>query len=111
MCQSHGPDLAKIRDDLSKVLRASNGIPGRFRIVARSSVSATMRDKIKAHVESSGVKHCDVWSGKEFEEFLRHRAESLLKRFVGGELFPDTEPELTLFAQADGLPATTTFSP
>jgi hypothetical protein len=97
--------FAKIRDDLSKVLRAPNGIPGRFRIVTRSNVSAMMRDKIKAHVLSSGVKHCDTWSGKEFEEFLRHRAESLLKRFVGGELFPDAEPELTLFSQADGLPS------
>lgn len=99
-----GLTFAKIRDDLSKVLRAPNGIPRRFRIVARASVPATMRDKIKAHIQSKGVTDCDIWSGKEFEEFLRHRAESLLRRFVGGELFPDTEPELTLFAQADELP-------
>lgn len=99
-----GLTFAKIRDDLSKVLRAPNGIPGRFRIIARASVPATMRDKIKVHVQSKGVTDCDIWSGKEFEEFLRHRAESLLKRFVEGELFPDAEPELTLFAQADELP-------
>ena len=98
-----GLTFAKIRDDLSKVLRAPNGVPKRFRIVARSTVSAEMRDKIKAHVKSKAVTDCDIWSGKEFEEFLRHKAESLLKRFVGGELFPDAEPELTLFAQADGL--------
>jgi hypothetical protein len=97
--------FAKIRDDLSKVLRAANGVPARFRIVARATVSAAMRDKIKAHVQSAGVTHCDTWSGKEFEEFLRHGAESLLKRFVEGEMFPDTEPELTLFAQVDGLPS------
>jgi hypothetical protein len=95
----------KIRDDFSKVLRAPNGVPKCFRIVARSTVSAAMRDKIKVYVQSKGVTDCDVWSGKEFEEFLRHKAESLLKRFVGGELFPDTEPELTVFAQTDGLPS------
>jgi len=82
-------------------------VPERFRIVARASVSAMMRDKIRAHIRSAGVKHCDIWSGKEFEEFLRHKTESLLKRFVGGELFPDTEPELTSFAKADGSPSDT----
>ncbi len=100
-----GLTFAKIRDDLSKVLRAGNGMPERFRIIARATVSAAMRDKIKAHVQSTGVKHCDIWSGKEFEEFLRHGAESLLKRFVEGEVFPDTEPELKMFTQADGLPS------
>jgi hypothetical protein len=94
--------FAKIKDDLAKVLQASHGVPQRFRIVTRANVSAALRDKIKAYVQSQGVKDCDIWSSKEFEEFLRHKAESLLKRFVGGELFPDTEPELTLFAQADG---------
>jgi hypothetical protein len=93
--------FAKIRDDLSKVLTANKGVPERFRIVARADVSATMRDRIKEHVQSAGVHHCDIWSGKEFEEFLRHGAESLLKRFVEGETFPDTEPELTTFAQTD----------
>jgi hypothetical protein len=68
-----GLTFAKIRDDLSKVLSAANGVPYRFRIVTRSDVSASMRDKINAHVRSKGVAECDIWSGKEFEEFLRHR--------------------------------------
>jgi hypothetical protein len=100
-----GLTFAKIRDDLTKVLRASNGVPERFRIISRANVSAAMRDKIKPHVQAAGVKHCDIWSGKEFEEFLRHGAESLLKRFVEGEVFPDTEPELKIFARVDGAPS------
>lgn len=94
--------FAKVRDDLSKVLRASNGVPNRFRIIVRANVSATMRDKIKTHLRSAGVMDCDIWSGKEFEEHVRRGAESLLKRFVDGEVFPDTEPELKTFAEKDG---------
>ena len=97
-----GLTFTKIRDDLSKVLRASHGMPDQFRVIARANISAEMRDKIKAHVLAAGVKHCDTWSGKEFEEFLRHGAESLLKRFVGGEVFPDAERELATFAQGVG---------
>lgn len=94
--------FAKIRNDLSKVLSAARGRPSCFRIVGRANVSASKRDQIRAHVLSTGVVHCDIWSGKEFEEFLRYGAESLLKRFVEGEAFPDNEPELTTFAQAGG---------
>ena len=92
--------FAKAEDDISKVLAAPNGVPQRFRIVARPSVSAEMRDKIKAHVKSKGVLKCDIWSGEEFEEFLRHGGESLLKRFIEGESFPDAAADLREFAQA-----------
>ncbi len=61
-----------------------------------------MRDRIKKHVKTLDVGECDTWSGAEFEEFLRNGAESLLKRFVEGESFPDAAPELLAFAQADG---------
>jgi hypothetical protein len=47
--------FAKVKDDLAKVLRATHGLPDRFRIVARGSISADMRDKIKAHVRAAGV--------------------------------------------------------
>lgn len=30
-----------------------------------------MGDKIKMHVSSLGVRECDIWSGDEFDEFLR----------------------------------------
>jgi hypothetical protein len=86
--------FAKAEKDIAKVLKANNGTPYRFRIVARSNVSAKMRDKIKNHVKSLGVSECDIWSGTEFEEFLRQGAESLLKRFVGGEAFPDAPEDL-----------------
>jgi hypothetical protein len=96
--------FAKVKDDLAKVLCAVHGVPGRFRIVARSSISADMRDKIKGHVHAAGVKDCDLWSGLEFEEFLRLHTEPLLKRFVGGEVFPDSEQELKLLALDDRAP-------
>ncbi|MGA3134081.1 MAG: hypothetical protein ABSD59_25265 [Terracidiphilus sp.] len=97
--------LAKIQDDLAKVLSAANGAPDCFRVVASRTVSAQTRDKIKTHVLSAGVTHCDVWSGMEFEEFLRHKGEPLLKRFVAGVIFPDAAQELTLFAREDGTPS------
>ncbi len=93
--------LAKIQEDLAKVLSAGKGAPQCFRVVASGSISAKLRDQIKAHVQSAGIFQCDVWSGMEFEEFLRHKAEALLQRFVGGEAFPDAARELTLFAQQD----------
>jgi len=93
--------FAKASTDLCKVLSAGNGTPQWFRHVTRSAVSARMRDLIKSHALSSGVQDCDVWSGPEFEEFLRRDAESLLKRFVEGEAFPDAAPDLVTFAKAD----------
>ncbi len=95
--------FAKAEKDISKVLKSDHGTPNHFRIVARSTVSAEMRDRIKKHVRSLGVSECDIWSGAEFEEFLRRDAESLLKRFVGREIFPDAAPDLLILAQADGL--------
>lgn len=94
--------FAKAEGDLAKILKAGNGTPQRFRIVTRSSVSATLRGKIKARAQANGISHCDIWSGAEFEEFLRRDAESLLKRLVGGETFPDAAADLRTFAQADG---------
>jgi hypothetical protein len=94
--------FAKAAKDIAKVLKADSGTPRHFRIVARSNISAEMRDKIKKHVSSLGVRACDIWSGAEFEEFLRQGAESLLKRFFEGETFPDAAPELLAFAQASG---------
>jgi hypothetical protein len=96
---------AKAEEDIAKVLKADNGIPHTFRIVAVSNVSARLRDKIKNHVLSLGVKVYENWSGPEFEEFLRHGAESLLKRFVEGEEFPDTPTDLRSITATD-IPST-----
>jgi hypothetical protein len=92
--------FTKIADDIAKVLKARNGVPHRFRVVAQSKISAKMRDKIKPHVLSVGVKECDTWSGSEFEEFLRHGSEMLLKRFFEGEPFPDSPEELKRLAES-----------
>ena len=88
----------KAEKDIAKVLKAPNGVPYRFRIVAQCNISATLRDRIKKHVKSLGVRECDTWSGPEFEEFLRKGAESLLKRFVEGEPFPDAPEDLRKLA-------------
>lgn len=93
--------FAKAEKDIAKVLKADNGTPHQFRIVARSNTSAEMRDKIKKHVKSLGVRKCDIWSGAEFEEFLRHGAEPLLKRFVEGEAFPDAPDDLKKLAESN----------
>ena len=91
--------FAKAAKDIAKVLKADNGTPHYFRIVARSNISAECADKIKKHVKSLGVHECDIWSGAEFEEFLRQGAESLLKRFVEGEAFPDAPEDLRKLAE------------
>jgi hypothetical protein len=92
--------FAKAEKDIAKVLKALNGVPYRFRIVAQCKISATLRDRIKTHVTSLGVRECDTWSGSEFEEYLRKDAESLLKRFVEGEPFPDAPEGLRKLAQS-----------
>lgn len=90
--------FAKVVSDIDKVLKAPHGAPHRFRVVAQSDISAKMRDRIKAHVKSQGVKGCDIWSGAEFEEFLRRYGEILLKRFVDGMTFPDAPDDLFTLA-------------
>jgi hypothetical protein len=92
--------FTKASTDIKKVLKAANGVPTRFRIVAQCKVSAPLRDKIQRHVKSLGVKDCDIWSGPEFEEFLRKDAESLLKRFVEGHAFPDAPGDLKKLAES-----------
>jgi hypothetical protein len=85
--------------DIEKVLTSPNGKPDVFRFVCAASVSAKARDKIKAHGKTKGIFNCDIWSGEEFEERLRSCCESLLKRFVEGESFPDEPKELRKFTE------------
>jgi hypothetical protein len=92
--------FTKATTDIAKVLKAPNGVPDRFRIVTQGTVSAPLRDKIKAHIASLDVKECDIWSGPEFEEFLRKDAESLLKRFAEGQSFPDAPENLKKLAES-----------
>jgi HJR/Mrr/RecB family endonuclease len=90
--------IAKVKSDINKAIKGhSNGID-RFRIISGNDISAQLRDKAKEYAKTKGVHECDVWSGKEFEEFIRANAESLLKRFVEGVAFPDSANDLLMLA-------------
>lgn len=90
----------KVQEDLGKILNGPNGKPDAFIVVAGGSVSATLRDKTKKLCEQKQIYTNEIWSGSEFEERVRARAESLLKRFIDGEVFPDTPANLRIFAEA-----------
>lgn len=89
----------KVQEDLKKILGGPNGKPDVFIVVAGGTVSATLRDKTKKLCERNDIYTNEIWSGKEFEERLRAKAESLLKRFIEGEEFPDTHRELLNFTE------------
>jgi len=80
--------------DLDKAVTGPEGRPAAFRFVCRATVSADMRDRIKAHAGALGIGTCEIWGGAEFEEYLRRDAESLLLRLVQGVAFPDSADDL-----------------
>jgi hypothetical protein len=89
--------LAKAKRDMEKAVGAPTGRPSAFKFVCRGAVSSGRRDQIAAAALGLGIGSVDIWSGVEFEEALRLRAEFLLRRFVEGEMFPDAEGELRRF--------------
>lgn len=89
--------LAKAKDDMSKALKAEGGSPVAFKFVARGTVSDKSRGRIIEAAAALGIAHVTIWSGVEFEENLRLRAEYLLHRFVQGIEFPDGEAEIRKF--------------
>jgi hypothetical protein len=91
--------FTKIRTDLAKILKSDHGIPQRFRVIAGCDISAKTRDSILKHAKSVGISSCDLWSGAEFEEFLRRDAGPIVKRFVDGETFPDDPNQLLEFGK------------
>jgi hypothetical protein len=82
---------------MSKAVKATDGTPDAFKFVSRGAVSDTSRSRIELAAASLGVAHVTIWSGVEFEENLRLRAEYLLHRFVQGIEFPDAEVEIHKF--------------
>jgi hypothetical protein len=90
----------KVQEDLRKIINGPNGKPDAFIVVAGASVSATLRDKTKKLCEQKQIYTNEIWAGQEFEERLRAKAESLLKRFIKGEEFPDAPADLRIFAEA-----------
>ena len=89
--------LAKAKGDMTKAVNAIGGTPDAFKFVSRGAVSDASRNRIEQAAASLGVSHVTIWSGVEFEEHLRLRAEYLLHRFVQGVEFPDTETEIRRF--------------
>jgi hypothetical protein len=88
---------AKAENDMTAAVGAASGRPAAFKFVCRSSISAQRRDAVKAAAKRLGVARVTIWSGAEFEEHLRLRAEFLLRRLVEGVPFPDTAVELRNF--------------
>lgn len=89
--------LAKARTDMEKAVAAVGGKPDALKFVCRGAVSDASRTRIEEAAAVLGVKHVTIWSGVEFEENLRLRAEYLLHRFVRGVEFPDAEVEIRKF--------------
>lgn len=90
--------LAKAKGDMSEAVKAMGGIPDVFKFVSRGAVSDAGRTRIEQAAVSLGVTRVTIWSGVEFEENLRLRAEYLLHRFVQGVEFPDAEADIRKFA-------------
>lgn len=89
--------LAKAKADMTKAVNAAGGRPDAFKFISRRTVSDTSRVRIEQAAAALGVVHVTIWSGVEFEENLRLRAEYLLHRFVHGIEFPDAEAEIRRF--------------
>ncbi|WP_238890031.1 hypothetical protein [Achromobacter insuavis] len=89
--------LAKAKGDMTKAVKVPGGMPDAFKFVSRGAVSDTIRGRIEQAAASLGVANVTIWSGVEFEENLRLRAEYLLHRFVQGVEFPDAEVEIRNF--------------
>lgn len=88
---------AKAKRDMEKACSSPTGVPDAFKFVCRSSISSDRRDETRKAGRKLGIQYVDIWSGAEFEEALRLRAEFLLQRFVEGEVFPDAKGELRRF--------------
>jgi hypothetical protein len=97
-CANRGTlTLAKAKADMGKAVKSASGVPDAFKFVSRGAVSDVSRTRIEQAAASLGVAHVTIWSGVEFEENLRLRAEYLLHRFVQGIEFPDAETQIRKF--------------
>ncbi|WP_449105775.1 hypothetical protein [Pseudomonas mohnii] len=72
-----------------KAVQATDGTIDAFKFVCRAAVSDASRTRIEQAAASLGIANVTIWSGVEFEENLRLRAEYLLHRFAQGIEFPD----------------------
>ncbi|MGQ0697469.1 MAG: hypothetical protein ACT4PZ_04425 [Panacagrimonas sp.] len=89
--------LAKAKADMEKAAKAAGGKPDAFKFVCRGAMSDASRTRIGKAAAALGIDHVTIWSGVEFEENLRLRAEYLLHRFVQGIAFPEAEADIRNF--------------
>lgn len=78
----------KAKDDIDKLIR-ENRKPDHFIIVCGGTATPGIREQIVAHSVSKGIEHTEIWSGREFEEKVRHHSPDLIQRFVEGVDFPE----------------------
>ena len=104
--------FAKVASDLAKVIKRPPR-PAELFVVTGGAVSATLRERIKAEAAKLGFLSVEVWPGSEFEEKIRMDAPDVLKRFFGGEVFPEGAAELRdeVLRLAKGALAGTRSSP
>jgi len=89
--------ITKVRSDIDKSLKSPSGKPDRIRVICGHDIPAGLRDKAKEYAQKNDIYVCETWSGQEFEEHVRSSAESLLRRFVDGEDFPDVPEQIISF--------------
>ncbi len=85
--------------DIDKIVRELTNLPHEVIIIAGKSVSGATKKKCQQHAALKGIAKTQVWSGPEFEEYLRFHASSVLQRFYDGAPLPDESSELRNFVQ------------
>lgn len=73
-------------------------MPERVRVVCGHDISAKVRTSFKDYASGKNIGTVELWSGTEFEEFIRSNGESLISRYLQGDPFPDAAKDLLLFA-------------
>lgn len=92
--------LAKAIGDIDSFIKKLGAPPSEVIIVAGSTVSSDIKDKIREHARARHIEDSQTWSGAEFEEFLRFHAPSVLDRFFNGSELPDDDQALWNFVHA-----------
>lgn len=95
---------AKVLSDIDKIVAGPRGLPHRVIVVVGGPIPATLKTKAETRALGAGIRNTELWSGAEFEERLRFHAESVVRRFYGGEPYPDEAKDLKL-AVAETVPA------
>ncbi len=78
----------KGKDDIDKLIK-NNRKPDYVIVVCGGVATPGIREQVLNYSASKGIKQTEVWSGREFEERLRHYTPDLIQRFVEGESFPE----------------------